>query len=419
MKFGVSRCQSCMNCCESLRCDMFYYQLIMSRGLLLILLLFALSLACRAPGKSTATGEEKAKDEKAEAGPQEVITLTQEQVESSGIATTEVITGVVIETVSVQGRVIAPSSGQATVISPFPGRLIAASRFPRVGDMVRRGEWLASVRQELSAAEAAAIAEKRLDFDSQVKQTEQEVAQKSKDLERARILYEGGVIAHKQVQQAETDLAIARARHEMALRARAQYDALLSDSNSNSRLVRLTAPISGTITSVGAAPNQQVDNTKPIFEIVNLKTVWVEAQVFEDYLAAVRQARAVSCTTRAAPGMVFTGRLISLTHQVDPVSKTEGAIFEVINHNQVLAIGMNVEVQLPLGKTSSKLLVPASAIIQEQGHSIVFVETGPGTYERREVKVGGSQGERAIILQGLRAGEKVVSTGAQLLAGAG
>jgi cobalt-zinc-cadmium efflux system membrane fusion protein len=377
-------------------------------------LLFLSISACRAPSKGAAASEEPAKDEKAE----QIITLTQEQIKSSGIATAEVTIGEVTEAVSVQGRVIAPSGQQAIVTSPFPGRLIPAGKFPRVGDAVRQGQWLASVEQELSVAEKATVAEKLLDFDSQIKQTEREVAQKTADLERARTLYEGGVIAQKQVQQAETDLAIARARHEMALRARAHYNALLSDSAQSSRRIRLIAPISGTITSVGAAPNQQVDSTKSIFEITNLKTVWIEAQVFEDYLAAVRQARTASFTTRAAPGVVLSGRLISLTQQVDPVSKTEGAIFEVVNRNQVLAIGMNVEVRLPLGKTSNRLLVPASAIIQEQGHSVVFVEAKPGTYERREVKVGARQGDDVVIIEGLKAGEKVVATGAQLLAGA-
>ena len=392
-----------------------------SRSLLTICILLLVILpltACHAPDKSVAAAEGPAKQEKSEAHQEGVITLSEEQIKSSGIATTEIVAGTVRETVSIQGRVLPRSGQQATVVSPFPGRLFPADKFPLVGTTVRQGQLLCSVEQELSAAEVAATTEKRIDFDSQIKQTEHEVAQKTKDLERARALYEGGVIAPKQVQQAETDVRIAQARHEMALRAHAHYDAVLSNSAPGLRRIRLTAPISGTITAAGTAPNQQVDNARPLFEITDLQTLWVEAQVYEDYLAAVRRTRTLAVTTRAAPGTTFTGRFISFTN-FDQVNKTQGVIFEVANHGQLLALGMNVEVRLPSDKLSSGPLVPASAIIEEQGHSIVFVEGKPGIYERREVKTGSRQGESVIITEGLKVGEKVVTTGAQILAGAG
>src|SRR5262245_39587386 len=384
----------------------------------ILLLTFLPLTACQSPNKSAAAAEEPAKQEKTEAHQEGVITLSEEQIESSGIITTEVVAGTVKETVSIQGRVIPRSGLQATVVSPFPGRLLAADKFPIVGMTVGQGQLLGSVEQELSAAEVAATTEKRIDFESQIKQTEHEVAQKTKDLERAGALYDGGVIAPKQVQQAETDLRIAQARHEMASRARAHYDAMLSNSAPGLRRIRLTAPISGTITVVNAAPNQQVDSSKPLFEITDFQTLWVEAQVYEDYLAAMRRARTLVVTTRAAPGTTFTGRFISFTN-FDQANKTQGVVFEVANHGQLLALGMNVEVRLPSDKIASGPLVPASAIIEEQGHSVVFVESKSGTFERREVKTGSRQGDDVIITEGLKVGEKVVTTGAQVLTGAG
>src|SRR5262249_9043783 len=160
--------------------------------------------------------------------------------------------------------------------------------------------------------------------------------------ERADTLYKGGVIAQKQLQQAETDLAIAKARHDMAVQALARYDALQSTGAGSPRRIALRAPINGTVTVVNAAPNQQVDNSKPIFEIMNLDPIWIEAQVFEDQLPALRRARSAEVTTRAAPGITFKGRLVSLTQQMDPASKTEGVVFEVSNPNGVFAVGMNV-----------------------------------------------------------------------------
>lgn len=377
-----------------------------------LLLTLALTSACGSSGKPAVAPADQAQKEKPE---EKTVKLSAEEVVSSGIVTAEVVAGQVSETVLIQGRVIPPSGQQATVIPPFPGRLLAGSNFPRVGNFVPQGEVLATLVQELSASESTAASEKQLDLDSQIKQTEQEVAQKTKDLDRAHILYDGGVIALKQLQQAETDLSIARARHEMAVGAKSHYDALQSNSPTSPRHFPLKAPIAGTVTVVNAAPNQQVDNSKILFEIVNLATVWIEAQVFEDYLSAVRKARQAEIATRAVPGVTFKGKLVSFSHQTDPVNKTEAVIFEVANPGQTLALGMNVEVRLPSGAVSAGPLVPASALLEEQGHSLVFVERKPGEYERREVKTGSRQGGKVIVTAGLSLSEKVVSTGAQLL----
>jgi membrane fusion protein, heavy metal efflux system len=343
-----------------------------------------------------------------------VVKLTEEQVKSSEIIATEVMIDVVRESVSIQGKVI-PRSGQQTgVFSPFPGRLIAPKHgLPIVGNFIKQGQLLASVEQEFPATERATINEKRIDYQSQIEQAQQEINQKTKDLERANILLQGGVIAKKQVQQAETDLSLARIKYQSAVRARKQYDAL--QSNVGFRTNPITAPISGTITAVTASPNQQIDTQRQLFEITNLGSVWVEAQVFEDYLASIRGKRTIEMTSRAAPGMTFTGRYVGLSQQVDPANKTIGVIFEVTNPHAILGVGMNLEIRLPAGTETSGTVVPASAVIEEQEHSVVFIEQSPGVYERREVKVGSRQGDRVLISEGLSAGEKVVSTGAQVL----
>ncbi len=383
-----------------------------------LIVLWSMS-ACRAPNKSAAAPEESSKKEGSEKTQEGVVKLTADQIKSSGVVTQEVVEAQLQETVSVQGRVVPRSGQQAAVTSPFPGRLMAGAGFPFVGKTVRQGQVLATLEQEMSASEFTTTEEKRIDLESQIKQSQRDMAQKTKDLERARILYEGGVIGLKQVQQAETDLEIARARHEMAVRAKERYDALASNAPSNPRRTPILAPISGAITAVNSAPNQQVDSTKPLFEIINLTVVWVEAQVFEDQLAAVRRARKAEIRTRAAPGTTFAGNLVSLSNQVDPINKTEGAIFEVANRDEVLAIGMNVDVRLPSGGVSTGLSVPASAIIEEQGHSVVYVELRAGEYQRREVKPGVRQDNRVLVTSGLTKGEKVVATGVQVLAAGG
>jgi cobalt-zinc-cadmium efflux system membrane fusion protein len=386
------------------------------------LVTFALSLAFACGGGHEKVSGEKPEPAKAEPSAAKadagLINIKPEEVEASGIATAPAVEGTVIDTVSIQGRVV-PRSGQSAAVVPlFPGRLVVGAGFPRIGQRVRQGQVLAEVVQELSATEVTTVEEKRIDLQSQVKQSEIDVAQKTKDYERSKTLYDGGVIALKQLQQAETDLGIARSRREMAAQSLARYDALQSGGASSPRRHALRAPIAGSITTVNAAPNQPVDTSKPVFEIVNLDPVWVEAQVFEDLLPAVRRARSAEITTRAAPDLKLKGTLVSLTHQMDPTTKTEGVNFETPNPGGVLAVGMNVQVTIPSGTARHGVLVPSSAVLEQQGHTIVFVERQPNAFETREVELGHPQGDKAVILKGVARAEKVVVAGAQSVAAA-
>jgi cobalt-zinc-cadmium efflux system membrane fusion protein len=393
-----------------------------ARVYLLFLTLLPMLSCNRGGGKSEEEKEpakkEDKKEDKAEKG-DGLISLKPEEVQASGIATTAAAETTVADTVAIQGRVVPRSGQSAQVVPSFPGRLTAvAGGFPSMGNHVKEGQVLADVVQQLSASEATSIAEKQIDLQSQIKQTESELRQKTRDYERAQTLHQGGVIALKQLQQAETDVAVARSRHEMAVQALARYDALQSGAGSSPRRTPLRAPISGTVTVVNGAPNQQVDAAKPVFEIMNLDAVWVEAQVFEDQLPAVRRARTAELTARAAPDAVFKGKLVSLSQQMDPASKTQGVVFETPNPGGVLAVGMNVEVRVPSGTVSKGVAIPSSAVLEQQGHSIVFVERRANGFEKREVKLARPQGDKAIVISGLAAGDKVVTSGAQSVAAA-
>ena len=76
---------------------------------------------------------------------------------------------------------------------------------------------------------------------------------------------------------------------------------------------------------------------------------------------------------------------------------------------------MAVEAHIPAGPPQKTIVVPASAILSEQGVSSVFVETEPGVFQRRLVTSGERKGSNVAIVSGLAAGEKVVSIGAQSL----
>ncbi len=357
----------------------------------------------------------------------DLVRLTAEQVQSLGIRTAPAETAQAADYVVVQGRVVPRSGHRASVIAPFPGRLVAEpGTFPTVGQAVRQGQSLGSVEQLLSATESLQVAERRIALAADIERARQELAQRGRDLERARKLHEGGVIPLKQLQQAELDYQLARTRHEQAEKAKASYDRLEKEAASPRRL-ELRAPIAGTVLEVNASPGQQVEPARSIFEIVDLSTVWVEARVFEEYLGRVRAAPRVEVVAPSDPQSPYIGRFVSSTRQVDAASRTEGVLYAVENRGGRLALGTFVDVRLPSPSAPAPVAgeaaprpaavcrIPAAAVFREEGAAAVFVEKQPRVYERRTIETGEAHGDRIAVLKGLAPGEAVVAAGAAAL----
>jgi cobalt-zinc-cadmium efflux system membrane fusion protein len=363
--------------------------------------------------------EEKAVAVQAPAGA-EVVKLSAEQAESLGIRTApaEKPQAVPLGGMAVQGRVVPPSGRRAAVVAPFPGRLVAPpSGLPIVGQQVKQGDSLGWIEQLLSATESLQVGDRRIALAGEVERARQEAQQRQRDLERARKLYDGGVIPQKQLQQAELDSRVADNRLEEAQKAKAAYDGFESASAPPRRVV-LRAPISGAILEVAATAGQQIDSSKPIFDIADLSTVWVEAKVFEEYANRARDARQVRIVAPADPDRVYSGRFISSTRQVDPASRTEGLLYAVENRGGRLALGSFVEVRLPgraRAESAPVAQIPASAVFREAGVAAVFIEKQPRVYERRIIETGEAERGRLLVLKGIAPGEQVVVAGAASL----
>ncbi len=384
-----------------------------------VFLLLTLSACSRGGGEAS-----RSSPSAPEAAPSDgLVRLTAEQVQSLGIRTAPAEKAQSADFVVVQGRVVPRSGHRASVIAPFPGRLVAApGDFPTVGRPVKQGQSLGWVEQLLSATESLQVSERRIVVAAEMERARQEMEQRARDLERARKLYEGGVIPLKQLQQAELDYNLAQTRHQEAAKSKAAYDRLEKDAASPRR-VELRAPIAGTVLEVNASPGQQVEPARPIFEIADLGTVWVEARVFEEYLARVRAAPRVEIVAPSDPQTPYTGRLVSSTRQVDAASRTEGVLYAVENRDGHLALGAFVEVRLPgsgapesgTRAPAAACQIPAAAVFREQDSTAVFIEKAPGVYQRRVIETGPARGDRIAVLKGLEPGQAVVVAGAAAL----
>ena len=319
-----------------------------------------------------------------------------------------------------------PAPGRHAVVAPSVGGLLDGGSLPRIGQTVAKGQTIATLRQTPTASEAAQIATSQAQADIErarleaerrrlaetVRETELRLNHARLEFERAQRLFERKAYARRQLEAAETDYRAAEVVHAAAV---AQRDAL-GDSRiaapAAAANYTVQAPISGTVVRVGKAQGEQVAPGEAILELVNLDVVWVEVPIFEQDLARLGPTVRAVFSTPAAPGREFAGRVIDLGAVIHRESRSATLVFEVPNRERALRIGQQANVRLDAGARVDALMIPRQAMLEAEGKRFVYVLRSGEEFERREVTLGDEHGERVVVLQGLKAGERVVTQGA-------
>jgi cobalt-zinc-cadmium efflux system membrane fusion protein len=181
--------------------------------------------------------------------------------------------------------------------------------------------------------------------------------------------------------------------------------------------VQMRAPISGTIIDRKVTLGQAVERATDAFKIADTTHVWVSLDLYEKDLARVHVGQEVEMRTDALPGETFRGRVAFIVPVIDEATRTAKVRLEFPNPNGVLHAGQLVTARILADSrlaTNEVLAVPRSAIEQVEGKTVVFVKAGEA-FERRNVLLGTSGGDRVEVRKGLNAGEMVAVDGAFLL----
>ncbi len=168
------------------------------------------------------------------------------------------------------------------------------------------------------------------------------------------------------------------------------------------------SPISGTVLQKNVFEGQYVAEGTDLYLLADLSSVWLVAQVYEYELGRLRAGQPVEVTVSAYPGRDFQGKIAFIEPVLERETRTARVRIVLPNPRGELKPGMfaNAVIQVPLGEVLS---VPRSAVIDTGARQVVYVETSPGTFMGREVKLGASAGDRREVLQGLKEGERVVA----------
>ena len=189
----------------------------------------------------------------------------------------------------------------------------------------------------------------------------------------------------------------------------AQAIADLERSGKARRNLVIDSPASGFITGRNALPNAYVQPETRLYTIADLSTVWVYANVFQDAVGRLRPDDPAQVTVDAYPGRIFYGRIDQILPQLDVATRTARVRLVFRNPGVVLKPGMyvNVKIEVPLGR---QLTIPASAVLEASQQSIAFVDHGQGYLEPRTIHTGPQVNGSIVVLDGLKAGDTVVSS---------
>lgn len=312
---------------------------------------------------------------------------------------------------AVQNEVAVPAKVQADpdrvvhVYPPVSGRLVLLRVRP--GDAVKQGQVIA-ILQSSDAAGA------RSDYDK----AKIEAARSSQAEKRAALLLQHEVVSQKdyedakaQAETAQSDLARADQRLRM----------LGLSTTSNSDEVAVKAPRSGIVLEIGAATGElskSLDNASSIATIADLSSVWIVGDLYEKDLSLATRGTPAKITITALPDKSWIGTISNVSDALDPNTRTLKARVVLPNPQHILKPEMFATIHL-VGRKQELMTVPTTAVLHEGTDTFVMIKKADGTYEKRSVTIANTTADKIEIGSGLRPGETIVTSGAELLRGEG
>lgn len=184
----------------------------------------------------------------------------------------------------------------------------------------------------------------------------------------------------------------------------------LEERGKPSRTLTLYAPTNGFVLNRNAFPKQRVTPDTELYAIADLSTVWVLADVYEYEMPMIQLGQTATMNLSYFPGKTFTGKVTYIYPQLDNTTRTLKVRLEFPNPDFQLKPDMftNVEFRIDYGM---QLSVPEEAVLDSGSEQIVFIAHDGGYFESRKVQLGGKVDGRVIVLKGLKAGEKIVTSG--------
>ena len=341
----------------------------------------------------------------------ESISFLKEQQWSMEFATGLVSERALRQSLRVPGEVRPRTSGEAEITAPVAGRLSASSSLPAVGTSVTRGQILVSLIPRTGTPADRAT----LELGVAEATTALELARK--DRARVERLLSVGAIPSKRLDEARASEATQEARLEAAKARLAQHELTRGAGGEPPKdtAFLLRSPLSGVVAESHATDGASIEEGEKLYRIVAVDRVYVAGNVPETEALRLNQAKGGELEVPGLERPLALGHVISVGRVVDPTSRTLSVIYEVNNSRRLLAMGQAVVLRLFTSAKTQGPSIPESAIVDDAGRPVVFVQVAGESFQRRPIGLGSAEGGYRQVLEGVKPGERVVTRGAYLI----
>jgi cobalt-zinc-cadmium efflux system membrane fusion protein len=298
-------------------------------------------------------------------------------------------------TVQAPSRVEFRAKALSTVGAVVSGRMSKID--VQVGDPVKAGTPLGT----LESTEAAQMR-------SDVLRTKNELQRAEDRARRQETMLKSGV--GLEIERNEANIMLQEARADYA---RSEQAIQLLGSGTDQSVV-LRAPINGVVLRVNASIGTAVEEGTVLFELGEPGALWVVADVFENDLPLIEKGAKVELqiTTLSKP---VTGHVAAVSAAMQADLRRGAVYIELDNANLPLKPGMFARAMIEVAGPKRFVLPTTAVLIKGQNQTIVYIETSEGVFEPRNVIIGQAHDGFVPVLEGLNAGERVVTSGTLLL----
>jgi len=323
----------------------------------------------------------------------------------------------IVESASLRASLTVPakiqprSGGRVDVTATLGGRLSTSVKLPVIGTNVQSGQVVAAIVPPTSTPSDLA------GLDLAVEEARVKLDFARQELARLERLLEAGAIPARRVAETKSQQALASARLRAAQARREQHEQTRQSEHREDGLAafQVRSPLSGVVAEVSTTDGAHVEDGDKLIEVVAIDTVYVVGEIAEAEAPSLRRPAGAEVVVPGLEEPISVGRLVSVGNFVDPQRRTVKVIYELANRNRQLAVEQAASLRLFRRARKEGPAIPESAVVDDAGRPVIYVQTGGETFERRTVMLGERQGRMVLVTTGISSGERVVTEGAYLI----
>ena len=297
------------------------------------------------------------------------------------------------DVIKTSGQILSAPGDEMIVTAKASGVVVFSGKNTIVGSAVNSGNSLFTIT-------GADMTESNID--ASVKDAKANYLKAKADYERSKLLVADKIVSEKDHQQVKLQFE----------NAQTSYNTV--SKNYSAKGQNVLSPMSGFVKNVLVTEGQFVPSGTPLATISKNKRLLVQANVSQNYFSRLSSITSANFKTPQSDVVYNTtalnGRIVSYGKSASASTPFIPVTFEIDNAGQLVS-GSIIEIYLKSSTIADALVVPISALIEEQGIFYVYVQIGGESFQKREVKLGASDGLNLQVLSGIVENERVVTKG--------